>query len=146
MNWEALGAIGEIVGAVAVVLTLGYLAVQIRQNTTSVRATSRLEIASGWRAHNRQMLDPAVNHAYGVGLRAYPDMPYEERSIFVILIGDHAVFFQGAFALYEEGQLDRQTYEDYLTWFARWKRRLEGDVAVPRQGCRGCCQRTSWPR
>jgi hypothetical protein len=26
MNWEALGAIGEIVGAVAVVLTLGYLA------------------------------------------------------------------------------------------------------------------------
>jgi hypothetical protein len=118
MNWEALGAIGEIVGAVAVVLTLGYLAVQIRQNTTSVRATSRLEIASGWRAHNRQMLDPAVNRAYGVGLRAYPDMPYEERSIFVILIGDHAVFFQGAFALYEEGQLDRQTYEDYLTWFA----------------------------
>ena len=30
MNWEALGAIGEIVGAVAVVVTLGYLAVQIR--------------------------------------------------------------------------------------------------------------------
>ena len=29
-----------------------------------------------------------------------------------------AVFFQGVFALYEEGQLDRQTYEDYLTWFA----------------------------
>ena len=26
-------------------------------------------------------------------------------------------FFQGVFALYEEGQIDRQTYEDYLTWF-----------------------------
>jgi len=33
MNWEAIGAIGEIMGALAVVATLGYLAVQIRQNT-----------------------------------------------------------------------------------------------------------------
>ena len=33
MNWEAIGAIGEIVGAGAVVLTLAYLAVQVRQNT-----------------------------------------------------------------------------------------------------------------
>ena len=33
MNWEAIGAIGEVLGAAAVVVTLGYLAVQIRQNT-----------------------------------------------------------------------------------------------------------------
>ena len=35
MNWDALGAIGEIVGAVAVVATLLYLALQIKQNTRS---------------------------------------------------------------------------------------------------------------
>jgi hypothetical protein len=40
MNWEALGAIAELVGAVGVILTLGYLAVQIRQNTRSVRTAS----------------------------------------------------------------------------------------------------------
>lgn len=33
MNWEALGAIGEIVGAMGVVATLIYLSIQIRQNT-----------------------------------------------------------------------------------------------------------------
>lgn len=31
MNWDAIGAIGEIVGALATVLTLAYLALQIRQ-------------------------------------------------------------------------------------------------------------------
>jgi hypothetical protein len=31
MDWDAIGAIGEIVGATAVVLTLAYLATQIRQ-------------------------------------------------------------------------------------------------------------------
>jgi hypothetical protein len=115
---QDLGSIGELIAAIATVATLAYLAIQIRRNTTSVRATSRLEIASGWRAHNRSMLDPAVNRAYQQGLRAYPDIPYNERSVFVNLFTDHAVFLQGAFALYEEGQVDQQTYEDYLTWFA----------------------------
>ena len=40
MNWEAVGAIGEIVGALAVFATLVYLATQIRQNTASVRAAA----------------------------------------------------------------------------------------------------------
>ena len=30
MNWEAIGALGEMIGAVAVVVSLVYLAVQIR--------------------------------------------------------------------------------------------------------------------
>ena len=118
MTIQDLGSIGELIAAIATVATLGYLALQIRQNTRSVRAASRLEIASGWRAHNQQMLDPAVSRVYQQGLHTYPDMPYDERSIFVTLMGDHSVFFQGAFALYDEGQLDRQTYEDYMTWFA----------------------------
>jgi hypothetical protein len=33
MNWDAIGAIGEVVGAAGVVLTLLYLAIQIRLNT-----------------------------------------------------------------------------------------------------------------
>lgn len=40
MNWEAAGAIGEIVGALAVFATLAYLAIQIRQNTGAVRAAA----------------------------------------------------------------------------------------------------------
>ena len=40
MNWEAAGAVGEIIGALAVFITLVYLAVQIRQNTGAVRAAA----------------------------------------------------------------------------------------------------------
>ncbi|MEJ2239539.1 MAG: hypothetical protein P8X82_14680 [Gemmatimonadales bacterium] len=40
MNWEAVGAIGEIIGAIAVVVTLIYLAVQVHQNTKSVQAST----------------------------------------------------------------------------------------------------------
>lgn len=41
MNWEAAGAIGEIIGALAVVLTLFYLSVQVRQNSKLAKATIR---------------------------------------------------------------------------------------------------------
>jgi hypothetical protein len=33
MNWEAISAVAEIVGVIAVVVSLGYVAIQIRQNT-----------------------------------------------------------------------------------------------------------------
>ena len=40
MNWDAIGAIGEIVGALAVFLTLVYLAIQLRQNTRAVQSSA----------------------------------------------------------------------------------------------------------
>ena len=39
MNWDAIGATAEVVGAISVVVTLAYLAVQVRQNSKSVRAS-----------------------------------------------------------------------------------------------------------
>ena len=41
MNWDALGAIGELVGAVAVVLSLLYLATQVRQANKLARGQTR---------------------------------------------------------------------------------------------------------
>lgn len=46
MNWEAIGALGEGAGALAVIATLVYLAIQVSQNFDSIRATAELE-ASG---------------------------------------------------------------------------------------------------
>ena len=46
MNWDAISAIGEIVGATAVVITLAYLAIQIRNSTMIARSATRQAIAS----------------------------------------------------------------------------------------------------
>jgi len=40
MNWDAISAIGEMLGAIAVVVTLVYLAVQIRRGTSATQAAS----------------------------------------------------------------------------------------------------------
>ena len=41
MNWEAMGAIGEMIAAAAVVVTLIYLSTQIRQNNKLLSSESR---------------------------------------------------------------------------------------------------------
>lgn len=48
MNWEAIGAIGEIIGALAVVVTLIYLVIQIRQNTAAVATATYESTMSGF--------------------------------------------------------------------------------------------------
>ena len=50
MSLEAWAAIAEIIGAIAVVVTLAYLAVQIRQNSNAIRSSNATTIQIG-RAH-----------------------------------------------------------------------------------------------
>jgi hypothetical protein len=57
MNWEAAGAIGEIIGAVAVLLTLVYLTVQVRQNIRLTKATIR-----EYRTDSSQKVIMAIAH------------------------------------------------------------------------------------
>lgn len=49
MNWEAIGSAAELVAALATVATLVYLAIQIRQNTISVRAATHHAGATAFR-------------------------------------------------------------------------------------------------
>ena len=55
LNWEAIGALGEIVGAVAVIATLVYLAIQIRQVINSVQGATELEAAKLFSDYHAQI-------------------------------------------------------------------------------------------
>ena len=46
MNWEAVGAIGQVVGAVLVGVTLIYLALQLRQNTSALKSSTFVAIST----------------------------------------------------------------------------------------------------
>ncbi|MEZ5572243.1 MAG: hypothetical protein R3E64_09480 [Halioglobus sp.] len=49
MNWEAISAIGEAIGALAVIITLAYLASQVRYARATANDTNRLTRVSGVR-------------------------------------------------------------------------------------------------
>ncbi len=55
MNWEAVGAVGEIVGAFAVVLTLGLLLIQLRRSTQAMSEANRLNRAAALDRHSESI-------------------------------------------------------------------------------------------
>ena len=56
MNWEEIGAIGQVLGSIAVFVTLGYLAVQVRHARAEVRRSVSQSRSEGAR-------ELAMNHA-----------------------------------------------------------------------------------
>ena len=46
MNWEAIGAVGEIIGAFAVLATLIYLAMQVRQSREMLERNEKLALSN----------------------------------------------------------------------------------------------------
>ena len=46
MNWDAVGAIGQLVGALLVGITLIYLSLQLRQNTAALKSSTFLAIST----------------------------------------------------------------------------------------------------
>ena len=56
MNWDALGTIAEAVGALAVLISIVYLAVQIRTNTRAIKASASFQVTHSWADFNKTML------------------------------------------------------------------------------------------
>ena len=98
MNWQAIGAIGELIGGIAVIGTLIYLASQIRQNTKMNAAAIR---QSFYDYTTRQMLQGTDDTEFNVTLAKAAmtdeELPPGERFRLIRLIQAVFVGYQGAY-------------------------------------------------
>lgn len=107
MNWEAIGTIAEIVGALAVVVTLAYLAVQIRDGARASRSAAVTDATTAMQAWYQELgsnLDSATLFLDGM---TDPDsLSRHAQFQFVMLV--HAAFlgFQRTYFLSRAGTLD----------------------------------------
>ena len=87
MNWEAVGAVGEILGALGVIATIGYLAIQIRQNTKtqqSVIAQATTASRTSW--YDLVISDPEVGDIWVKGTSEPESLTDQERSRFTWML------------------------------------------------------------
>ena len=60
MDWDAIGAIGELVSAAAVVVSLLYLGVQLRAGSRTSAAAARQQYIATFDALNDKLIDDDV--------------------------------------------------------------------------------------
>jgi len=84
---QLLGNYGEFVGAIAVVITLAYLATQIRQNTLAMEKNAEREVlndAARWREN--VIRQPEVAELYLKGLSEPESLDHTERLRFRMIL------------------------------------------------------------
>ena len=112
MNIFELGALGEFIGSIGVVFTLVYLAVQIRQNTTTGQAQSRQTLLNQWSSANWDLSrDPELLRIYANALTSWPDLPNSEKTMFDVGMGHYLANLQNGLLLRDSGMLDDRTLD-----------------------------------
>jgi hypothetical protein len=124
MTLDDLGNIGELVAAVGVIVSLIYLAFQIRQNTRSVKintfqalAASRTEFAGA------VVENPEVSTLLFAGLRDYEALQRDDRTKFAFLIYKLLAGIENQLFQYGQGELPTDQFEhirSVIRWYARW--------------------------
>lgn len=82
MNWDALGAVAELGGAVGVIVTLAYLATQIRRSSAVENANAYQSIMNSWHQATALLLDSENRATFLKALSQYDELSEDERLLF----------------------------------------------------------------
>jgi len=79
VNWDAIGAIAEVIGGSGVIASLIYLAIQIRQSTRTERARAFQDIFSSYNDHSHEMFGTKNGDLIVSGMRDLSMLSGAER-------------------------------------------------------------------
>jgi hypothetical protein len=117
-----LANIAEVVGAVAVVLSLLYVGYQVKQNTSEVRATNRQQLVG--RAHTATQNMAGNPQLADVLTRAFngSELTDSEATQFSYIVRGVLYDVQEAYLLYREGRLDQEYWDTRAALFSVYLR------------------------
>ena len=129
MNWDSISAVAEAVGATGVIITLIYLAVQIRQNTAQMRDSAkdtRLDAfdrtVEAFSRYREYLTREDNSELYAKGLDFYATLSPGEKFRFRAIIEEYFFAFHGLFGRLNEGRYDQSL----------WNAQLKGATALLR--------------
>ncbi len=116
MNWEAVGAIGEILGAAGVIGSLVFVGWQLLQNTDALRtatSNSHMEIYSSLSIHIAENREMAT--LYLSGLTDFSSLDDIDRVRFVAFMSSAFRYYETSFVQHSKGNLDDELWDNIET-------------------------------
>jgi len=129
MNWEAIGAIGEMVSAVGVIGTLIYLALQIRNSTMESRLIANADIARDYNSLLQHISDDSeLSKLWVTALGDFDSLSADEKSRAIMLNGNMARILENA---YQQFKSKRMTPEAWVGYEKLLKMAVSASVFPP---------------
>ena len=127
MNWDALGAIAELLGAVAVFLTLAYLTIQVRQNSAALDQQNKCSAAQILQSKTDTFMGYcafAVNETNNIDVMGkavfepesldMENMEPGEKLQLIVLMAAMRAHFETTFQQVQQGFLTRDFYDGVI--------------------------------
>jgi len=111
MNWDALGAVAELIGALGVICSLAYLAVQIRQNTRQVRGAVYDSIVTSLSGFERPIAqDPELARIFEQAIDDWDSIDHIERARVMHLLSTLFKQFENVYYQYRQENLEPELW------------------------------------
>ena len=113
MNWEAIGAVGEIVGAMAVVITLVYLALQTRHSAAATKSSTEVEASrqlSAWITRSSQ--EELIRRLWD-DVQAGKPLSKEHYIRWLWYVSDFFHMSEGIFIQYQKGFVSAEVWGEF---------------------------------
>ena len=120
MSWDALGALGEITGAFAVVISLVYLATQIKTQNREARIASVHEISEAFRMGITSFQDAQRASVYTKALKLFDDLNDSEKLQFISMVQGLLRVWEEAFFQFQEDRLDNRVWDSMVAQYSDW--------------------------
>jgi len=120
LNWEAIGAIGEIAGAVGVIATLIFLGVQIRQNSKATMAATFDAILAEWRQLERNSFieHPENIQVFADGLKDFTNLGLNDQRLFNYIMSQYALFIENMIQQYQHNNIQYSQLAPWVNYFS----------------------------
>ena len=114
MDWGTAGVIAEIIAAVAVIVSLWYLAIQLGQNTDLARAELEVQLGVIWaEMHDNMIQNPSLAKAYDLAASDWTQLSEEEARSYLWFTAKSFHILQGMFRQQQRGLLADEVWEPY---------------------------------
>ena len=113
-NWEAIGAIGQIVGAFAVVISLIYLATEVRSSVHATREASMRWVADSYTRWIHQVSGhPDLRELYYRGIHDFESLEEADLVGFSALMVEAFRHYEGLYYLQSVGHFDPRLWRGW---------------------------------
>ena len=120
MNWDAAGAIGEILGAGAVVISLFYLASQIRTQNKEARLAAQHQILTAFREVSIIMSDPDLADIFLRGNKEIASLSDVEMFRMIAVLNPVIRVLEEAYDQYTQGRFDEEKWNGMVRQYSSY--------------------------
>ena len=110
MNWDALGATGELLGSVILIASVFYLSLQIRSSTNHANASSERSVQQDLIAiQDSFLVDERTLRTMRKGFSSFANLSDQDKAFFHLKISLFVNHFEGVLRMHEKGLISDDT-------------------------------------